>query len=109
MLKSHKRPGRRTGAVIVVDECGLIVGLFTDSDLVRLLEEHREGQLDRPVSEAMTARPLTIDADATVEEAVHVLSTRKFSELPVVEADGKPIGLIDITDVISLMPQEATE
>ncbi|MDA1215120.1 MAG: CBS domain-containing protein [Planctomycetota bacterium] len=50
-----------------------------------------------------------MDADATVEEAVHVLSTRKFSELPVVEADGKPIGLIDITDVISLMPQETTE
>ncbi|MEX0725577.1 MAG: KpsF/GutQ family sugar-phosphate isomerase [Planctomycetaceae bacterium] len=109
MLKIHKHPGRRTGAVIVVDERNRIVGLFTDSDLVRLLEEHREGQLDRPVSEAMTQRPMTIDADATVEEAVHVLSTRKFSELPVVDADGKPIGLIDITDVISLMPQEATE
>ncbi|MEX1231858.1 MAG: KpsF/GutQ family sugar-phosphate isomerase [Planctomycetaceae bacterium] len=109
MLKAHKHPGRRTGAVIVVDERDRIAGLFTDSDLVRLLEEHREGQLDRPVSEAMTQRPMTIDADATVEEAVHVLSTRKFSELPVVDADGKPIGLIDITDVISLMPQEATE
>ncbi len=109
MLKSLKRPGRRTGAVIVVDEQERIVGLFTDSDLVRLLEEHREGQLDRPVAEVMTARPLTIRVDATVEEAVHVLSTRKFSELPVVDADDRPVGLIDITDVISLMPQEATE
>lgn len=109
MLKAHKHAGRRTGAVIVVDEYKRLVGLFTDSDLVRLLEEHREDQLDRPVCEAMTAKPLTISADATVEEAVHVLSTRKFSELPVVDDDGRPLGLIDITDVLSLMPQDATE
>src|SRR5262249_15117756 len=54
------RPGRRTGAVILVDPAGVLVGLFTDSDLVRLLETHRENQVDRPISEVMTANPRTI-------------------------------------------------
>lgn len=96
--------GRRTGAVILIDADGCLSGLFTDSDLARLLEQHREGQLDRPISEVMTKSPLTIDADSLLHDAVEVLSSRKISELPVVDGEHRPIGLIDITDVIGLMP-----
>lgn len=83
---------------------GRLSGLFTDSDLARLLEQHREGQLDRPIAEAMTKSPLTIGADSFLHDAVELLSNRKISELPVIDDDGQPIGLIDITDVIGLMP-----
>ena len=96
---------RRTGAVMLVDDDGYLRGLFTDSDLARLLEQHREGQLDRPIAEVMTESPLTIDSDALLQQAVELLSAKKISELPVVDDDGRPIGLIDITDVIGLMPQ----
>lgn len=96
--------GRRTGAVMLIDGDGRLSGLFTDSDLARLLEQHREGQLDRPIGETMTKSPLTIDADSLLHDAVEVLSNRKISELPVVDDDGQPIGLIDITDVIGLIP-----
>ena len=40
-------------------------------------------------------------------DAVAIMAGRKISELPVVDADGKPVGLIDITDVVALLPQEA--
>ncbi len=103
---SSSNGGRRTGAVMLIDDDGRLSGLFTDSDLARLLEQHREGQLDRPISETMTKSPLTIDADSLLHDAIEVLSNRKISELPVVDEDGLPIGLIDITDVIGLMPAE---
>jgi arabinose-5-phosphate isomerase len=40
---------------------------------------------------------------------VELLSARKISELPVVDSGGRPIGLIDITDVIGWMPSQAGE
>src|SRR5579871_2253949 len=48
---NRRKPGRRTGAVMLVDSEGRLSGLFTDSDLVRLLENRREDQLDRPIAE----------------------------------------------------------
>ena len=41
-----------------------------------------------------------------VVDAVEILSRRKISELPVVDADGKPVGLLDITDLIGMIPVE---
>ena len=103
------RPGRRTGAVILLDEEGRLTGLFTDSDLARLLEQRREEQLDRPIHQVMTHTPLTVRPDALLGEAVDLLSGRKVSELPVVDGEGRPVGMIDITDVIGLMPAERAE
>jgi arabinose-5-phosphate isomerase len=98
------RPGRRTGAVMLVDDAGALSGLFTDSDLARLLEHRRDEQLDRPIAEVMTVRPLTISCHAILEEALQVLGARRLSELPVIDDAQRPIGLIDITDVIGLLP-----
>jgi len=100
------QPGRRSGAVMLVDSEGRLSGLFTDSDLARLLEQRREFKLDRPISEVMTPHPLTIQADRMLSEAIGILSDTKVSELPVVDAADRPIGLIDITDVIGLMPAD---
>ncbi len=99
---SLSRPGRRTGAVMLVDEHGKLSGLFTDSDLARLLEQRRDDQFDRPISEVMTVRPLTVGPGAILEEALQLLSAKHVSELPVVDADDVPLGMIDITDVIGL-------
>jgi arabinose-5-phosphate isomerase len=96
------RPGRRTGAVMLVDAEGRLSGLFTDSDLARLLERRRDEQFDRPISEVMTVRPLTIGPDAILEEVLQLLGARHVSELPVIDSAGCPIGLVDITDLIGI-------
>lgn len=101
------KPGRRTGAVMLLAADGRLAGLFTDSDLARLLERRRECQLDRPIYEVMTQSPLTIAPEAMLRDAVELLSQNKVSELPVVDTDGRPVGLIDITDVLALLPAEA--
>ena len=94
------RPGRRTGAVIVTDEAGVLVGLFTDSDLARLFEHRRDQQIDRPIGEVMTTQPRTIEQDVLLPEAIEVMSQHKLSELPVIDDRMHPVGLLDITDLL---------
>jgi len=77
--------------------------LFTDSDLARLFEQHSDGAVDRPIREVMTPEPITVPVGARVAEALEILRRFKISELPVIDADGRPVGLLDITDVIGLM------
>lgn len=103
------RPGRRTGAVILTDADGRLSGLFTDSDLARLLERRQEAQLDRPIAEAMTRGPITVRPEMTLGEVVDLLAARKVSELPVIDAGRRPVGLIDITDVLPLLPDEGRD
>ena len=91
---------------MLVNQQGQLTGLFTDSDLARLLEQHKDRQLDRPISEVMTVDPLRVGHDDTLERAVELLTRHKISELPVVGPAGEPIGLVDITDVIGLAPQD---
>jgi len=99
-------PRRRSGAVLVVDEAGRLAGIFTDSDLARLFERRQDALLDRPIGEVMTAGPVQVTVGATVAEAVEAMKSRKISELPVVDEAGRPVGLIDLTDLIGLVPHE---
>lgn len=96
------RPGRRTGAIMLVDPAGRLTGLFTDSDLARILEEKRDAALDLPIGQVMTRHPMTIKPDARLIHAVEILSAKKFSELPVVDTDGLPVGILDVTDIVGL-------
>jgi arabinose-5-phosphate isomerase len=57
----------------------------------------------------MTPQPLMVPVGTRLTDAVDILRNRKISELPVVDADGKPVGLIDITDLIGLVSREEAE
>jgi arabinose-5-phosphate isomerase len=103
------RRGRRTGAVMLIDESGHLAGIFTDSDLARLVEQRREADLDRPIAEIMTPQPLTVASGTRVLDAVEIMRTRKISELPVIDSSGRPVGLLDITDLIAFVPAEEEE
>jgi arabinose-5-phosphate isomerase len=95
---------RRVGVILVIDPQGKLAGIFTDSDLARLLEKHRDEMLDRPIAEVMTPRPVSVSADESVVKAVELLARKNISEIPVVDDQQRPVGLIDITDVIGLLP-----
>lgn len=98
------RPGRRSGAIMLVDDAGRLAGLFTDSDLARLIERRHEASLDQPVHTVMAKAPTSVTTGARMTAAIDILSERKFSELPVVDRLGRPIGMIDVTDVVALLP-----
>jgi arabinose-5-phosphate isomerase len=99
-----RHSGRRTGAIMLVDADDRLAGLFTDSDLARLFENRQDDALDAPISRVMTRTPVVVSPEARVAVALDVLKARKFSELPVVDGDGRPVGMLDITDLIGLDP-----
>jgi arabinose-5-phosphate isomerase len=102
VIVASSRPGRRSGAIMLTDASGRLTGLFTDSDLARLFERRDEAALDRPIRKVMAARPTTVLSGTRVADAVALLAKRKFSELPVVDKAGRPIGLVDVTDVVGI-------
>jgi arabinose-5-phosphate isomerase len=104
---STGKRGRRTGAVLLTHSDGTLAGLFTDSDLARLLERGDLTVLERPISELMTKRPIVLHAEHRVRDAVDIMRDRHVSEIPVLDAAGKPMGIVDITDLMDLMPSRA--
>jgi arabinose-5-phosphate isomerase len=86
---------------MVVNAAGKLTGIFTDSDLARLLESRRDASIDQPVSQVMTKNPKSVALGTLLPAACEILAEKKISELPVVDAVGKPLGLIDITDIVA--------
>jgi arabinose-5-phosphate isomerase len=84
---------KRLGVVGVTDENGDLVGVITDGDLRR----HIEQGLDHPASAFMTANPKTIAPDALIDDALALFDTHRITTLFVVEG-GKPVGVLHIHD-----------
>lgn len=95
---------RRVGVILTLNDDGQLVGLFTDSDLARLLERQQDSFFDKPIASVMTKSPVTISTNSQTMLAVEILAARNLSELPVVDNSSRPIGMVDITDVLSLLP-----
>ena len=91
---------------MILDHAGTLAGIFTDSDLARLFERRNDAAIDGPIGDVMTARPTTVAAGTRLRDAVEVLETRRLSELPVVDASGRPVGLLDVVDLVGMVPPE---
>ncbi len=92
---------RRAGAMLIVDRAGKLAGIFTDGDLVRLLL-HDADAMGRPIQEVMVADPRRLDDTAIVRDAVHMIRDHRIDELPVVNRQGEPLGLLDVQDLMTM-------
>lgn len=90
----------RPGAAAVVGADGRLAGFFTDGDLARGLQRD-VGFLERPIDEAMHRAPTVVGPEALVSEALAILRERRIDQLPVVDADGRPVGLLDVQDLMA--------
>ena len=100
VLVECSKPGRRSGAIMLTNEAGQLTGMFTDSDLARLFEHRQESALDGPIHEVMAHNPLSATVGTRLPEAIETMAERKISELPVLDANRQPIGMLDITDIV---------
>jgi arabinose-5-phosphate isomerase len=96
-----RTPGR-PGATSVVDRAGKLVGFFTDGDLRRLIERGLQNPRERSIDDAMTKNPRSIGPDTFALEALAFLHQRAIDQLPVVDADGRLLGLLDVQDLLEL-------
>lgn len=88
------------GVVNVVGPDGRLAGIFTDGDLRRQLEARGAEVLGLSIGEVMTRHPTTISPDRLATEALAVMQAREFDNLSVVDADGRPVGVIDVQDLL---------
>lgn len=89
----------KIGAVVVVGMESRIVGIFTERDVVRAIGTTGRDAFDEPVSAYMTANVYRCKEEATVNELMEIMSSRRFRHVPV-ESDGKLSGIISIGDVV---------
>jgi arabinose-5-phosphate isomerase len=89
----------RCGCACVVDGKHRLLGIFTDGDLRRHLEAD-PAVLGRKVSEVMTKNPASIGKEKLAVQAFDILKSKKIDELPVVDAAGRVVGLLDIQDLL---------
>jgi arabinose-5-phosphate isomerase len=98
--EDHAGTVRHAGAVLVLDKQDRVVGLFTDGDLRRLVLQDPE-QISKSIGTLMTKDPLTINRNATVGEARRLVAEYRIDEIPVVDDQGRAVGLIDIQDLMT--------
>ena len=96
-----RTPGR-PGATSVVDGAGKLVGFFTDGDLRRLIEQGLADPRQRSIDDAMTRNPRAIDPETFALEALALLHQRAIDQMPVVDAAGALLGLLDVQDLLNL-------
>jgi len=92
---------RRPGAIVLVDGQGVMTGLFTDGDLRRLILRD-PAELREPIELVMTHSPRSLPATALVRDAVALIREFRQDEIPVIDADGRPVGILDVQDLIAL-------
>ena len=90
---------KRMGMTAVVDRQRRIAGIFTDGDLRRALERVADFRTT-VVSEVMTTAPRTINADALAAEAVHLMESRRITQLLVTGDDGILVGALNMHDLL---------
>lgn len=92
--------GTRVGATSIVDKKGKLVGFFTDGDLRRQIQLH-DNLLKKKISEVMTKNPSTLTPNMLVVDAEKILQEKNIDNIPVVDENGKPIGILDERDLFS--------
>jgi arabinose-5-phosphate isomerase len=93
---------RRSGALVLVNAEGQLSGILTDADLRRAIVQQGQAVLDRNVSELMTREPKRIALGDLASEAEAIFNEFRIDELPVVDDAGRPVGVIDVQDVLGL-------
>jgi CBS domain-containing protein len=91
------------GCVIVCEEAGGIVGIFTERDLLNKIVG-QQIDMNSSVSEWMSPAVETLTIDATIGDAVRVMDEKSYRNIPLLK-DGQLVGSISIFDIITYLAE----
>ena len=91
---------KRLGLTTIVDDNDTLLGIFTDGDLRRMIDQQQGFDVNLPVSEVMTKSPLTISQEARAVKALEKMHEKKVNQFVVVDDTNKVIGVISMHDLI---------
>lgn len=92
------------GEIPVEDDAGKVIGVITDRDIVCRALALGKNPLELSARDCMSTKVVTIGQDATVDDAVKVMENAAVRRLPVVDQQGKCIGIITQADIARVTP-----
>jgi CBS domain-containing protein len=100
MAKAH------CGSVLIVDESGSMLGIFTERDLMVRVVAQALDPKKTPLSEVMTPNPLSVSPETSVHDAVFIMKQHAIRHLPILSPTAAVIGVFSIRDAL---PREITD
>jgi CBS domain-containing protein len=102
---------QRTGtgdSVFVCDPDGRLAGVLTERDIFSRIVA---GQVDiaQPVERLMTTDPRTLDLDDTIRDAIVLMQTGRYRNVPMVDRDGRLVGVVRQSDIINYLAESFPE
>lgn len=88
----------------VTDDDGHVIGVVTEFDILKVLRNGKNG-MSSVARDIMTKKPICIEANQTVDEAIELMTQNHIIRVPVV-ADGKLVGIVSRTDVLRAYVKE---
>ncbi len=88
------------GSVPILAPDGKLVGIVSEFDLLKAVEEGKD-LAKVTAGEIMTKDPITVGRNTSTMEIVHLLQERHLIRTPVVDADGKLVGVVSRRDIIA--------
>ena len=95
---------KRIGALPVLRD-GKVAGIVSERDVIYRLADHGGACLDLPVEQIMTAPAVTVEPATLIDDALAMMTRRRFRHFPVVE-NGELIGFISIGDLVKYKMDE---
>jgi CBS domain-containing protein len=87
----------KVGSVVIIDN-GKVLGIITERDIINLVASKKD--LNEKLELYMTKNPITIYFDENLEKAIQIMKEKNIRHLPVVNKEGKLIGMISSRDII---------
>lgn len=91
---------RRQAGALVVDDGGRLIGIFTERDVLMRVVGAGLDAARTPIADVMTANPQALTLNDRVAYALHSMSVAGYRTVPIVDAAGRPTGVITATDVM---------
>ncbi len=91
---------QQRGAVLICRE-GRVVGIFTERDALTLMADAVD--LDQPIERVMTPDPVALAEHDTVGEAITKMADGGYRRLPIVDADGRPVGFLKVGSILHFL------
>ncbi|WP_449042927.1 CBS domain-containing protein [Paracoccus sp. (in: a-proteobacteria)] len=109
LLQAARRLGNGCDMLVVRDAGGRMAGVLTKTDVVRQTGRCSGASCTAPVLEAMTRNVTAVTADGWLQDVWELMKTRGFKNIPVLDPDGRPLGVLNARDVLQTLLQEVRE
>ena len=90
---------RNVGALLVVDDSGKLIGIFSERDLLKKVAGIHVLYADMPVRSFMSCKPVTLAGTDTLAFALHKMDGGGYRHVPVID-QGKPVGVVSVRDML---------